>query len=45
VLKAAHDPKRLCIVNASNHRFSGNLDDFDRQLLNAIAWVKQSAPR
>jgi fermentation-respiration switch protein FrsA (DUF1100 family) len=45
VLKAAHDPKRLWIVNASNHRFSGNLDDFDRQLLNAIAWVKQSAPR
>jgi pimeloyl-ACP methyl ester carboxylesterase len=45
VLTSAHDPKRLWIVNASNHRFSGNLDEFDRQLLNAIAWVKQYAPR
>jgi alpha-beta hydrolase superfamily lysophospholipase len=45
VLKAARDPKRLWIVNASNHRFSGNLDDFDRQLLDAIGWVRQYAPR
>jgi pimeloyl-ACP methyl ester carboxylesterase len=45
VLKAAHEPKRLWIVNASNHRFSDNLDEFDRQLLEAIAWVKANAPR
>jgi alpha-beta hydrolase superfamily lysophospholipase len=45
VLKAAHEPKRLWIVNASNHRFSDNLDEFDRQLLEAIAWVKARAPR
>ena len=45
VLKAANDPKRLWIVNASNHRFSDNLDEFDRQLLAAIAWVKAHAPR
>jgi pimeloyl-ACP methyl ester carboxylesterase len=45
VLKAANEPRRLWIVNASNHRFSDNLDDFDRQLLEAIAWVKAHAPR
>ncbi len=45
VLQAAKEPKRLWIVNASNHRFSDNLDDFDRQLLEAIAWVKANAPR
>ena len=45
VLKAANEPKRLWIVNASNHRFSDNLDEFDRQLLEAIAWVKAHAPR
>ena len=45
VLKAANEPKRLWIVNASNHRFSDNLDEFDRQLLEAIAWVKAHVPR
>ena len=45
VLSAAHEPKRLWIVNASNHRFSDNRDEFDRQLLEAIAWVKTYAPR
>jgi len=45
VLKAANEPKRLWIVKASNHRFSDNLDEFDRQLLEAIAWVKAHAPR
>src|SRR6187401_215003 len=45
VLRAANEPKRLWIVNASNHRFSDNLDEFDRQLLEAIAWVKAHAPR
>lgn len=45
VLKAASEPKRLWIVNASDHRFSNNLEEFDRQLLEAIAWVKAHAPR
>lgn len=45
VLNAANEPKRLWIVNASNHRFSDNLDEFDRQLLEAIAWVNAHAPR
>jgi fermentation-respiration switch protein FrsA (DUF1100 family) len=45
VLDAAKDPKRLWIVNAANHRFSDNLDEFDRRLLDAIAWVKAQSPR
>jgi len=45
VMDGARDPKRLWIVEASNHRFSDNLDEFNRQLLDAIAWVKSRAPR
>ena len=45
VLNAAREPKRLWIVDASNHRFSNNLDEFDRQLLEAVAWVNAHAPR
>ena len=45
VVNAANEPKRLWIVNASNHRFSDNLEELDRQLLEAIAWVNAHAPR
>jgi fermentation-respiration switch protein FrsA (DUF1100 family) len=38
-------PKRLWIVNAADHRFSDNLGDFDRCLLEAIQWVLQNRPR
>jgi pimeloyl-ACP methyl ester carboxylesterase len=44
VINHAKDPKRLWIVNASNHRFSDNLAEFDRQLLDAIVWVKANSP-
>lgn len=45
VLKAANEPKRLWIVNAANHRFSDNLAEFDRTLIEAVAWVKAHTPR
>jgi len=45
VLDRAGDPKRLWIVNASDHRFSDNLEEFDRRLLEAIAWVNEHTPR
>ncbi|MGB2717234.1 MAG: alpha/beta hydrolase [Vicinamibacterales bacterium] len=45
VLKSAKEPKRLWVVSASNHRFSDNLPEFDRQLLDAIAWVSTHSPR
>jgi pimeloyl-ACP methyl ester carboxylesterase len=45
VVDSAGDPKRLWIINASNHRFSSNLAEFDARLVEAIDWVKQNAPR
>jgi type IV secretory pathway VirJ component len=45
VMGRARDPKRLWIVDASNHRFSDKLDEFDRRLLEAIAWVKDNTLR
>ena len=37
------EPKRLWIVQASDHRFSDNLAEFDRRLLEAIAWVTSNS--
>ena len=46
LMDGAREPKRLWIVEASNHRFSDNRPDFDRHLLEALAWVRsQPAPR
>jgi pimeloyl-ACP methyl ester carboxylesterase len=45
VLKRAAEPKRLWIVEASDHRFSDNLPEFDQRLLEAIEWIKTNAPR
>jgi len=45
VVDAAHEPKRLWIVKASDHRFSDNLAEFDRRLLEALAWINQNAAR
>ena len=45
VLNGARDPKRLWTVTASDHRFSDNLGEFDRTLLDALAWVKEKSPR
>jgi len=43
VFDVAREPKKLWIVKASDHRFSDNLQEFDRQLLEAIAWVTEHA--
>jgi fermentation-respiration switch protein FrsA (DUF1100 family) len=40
IIDAAKDPKRLWIVQASDHRFSDNLGEFDQRLLEAIAWIR-----
>jgi hypothetical protein len=45
VLQGAGEPKKLWIVKASDHRFSDNQAEFDRRLLEAVAWVKQNTPR
>jgi alpha-beta hydrolase superfamily lysophospholipase len=45
VLECAGHPKRLWIVNAANHRFSDNLAEFDRTLLEAITWIAEAQAR
>jgi fermentation-respiration switch protein FrsA (DUF1100 family) len=45
VMDRARQPKRFWVVTASNHRFSDNQDEFDRRLLEALAWVREQAER
>lgn len=45
VMAAAREPKKLWVVTATDHRFSGNLPEFDRRLLEALAWVAQQGSR
>lgn len=45
VFDAASEPKKLWIVKASDHRFSDNLPEFDRRLLEAMAWITQNVAR
>jgi pimeloyl-ACP methyl ester carboxylesterase len=45
IVDSAREPKRLWIVNASDHRFSNNLREFDARVLEALDWVKQHAPK
>jgi len=39
ILDSARQPKRLWIVNASNHRFSGNAGGLERALREAMDWI------
>ena len=39
IIDSAHQPKRLWVVTASNHRFSGNAEGFERALREAMEWV------
>ena len=43
IFDAAKEPKKLWILKAADHRFSDNLAEFDRRLLEAIAWINQNA--
>jgi fermentation-respiration switch protein FrsA (DUF1100 family) len=45
ILQKAAPPKKLWVVNASDHRFSGNTAEFDQILLESIQWVKQNQTR
>ena len=45
IVQSAGEPRRLWIVDASDHRFSDNIGELERRLLEAIAWVKAHAPR
>jgi fermentation-respiration switch protein FrsA (DUF1100 family) len=45
IIDAARPPKRLWVVDASDHRFSGSLPEFERRLLEAIDWIAGNAGR
>jgi fermentation-respiration switch protein FrsA (DUF1100 family) len=45
ILQKAASPKKLWVVQASDHKFSGNIAEFNTRLLEAIQWVKQNQPR
>ena len=44
IFDRAGAPKRFWIVPASDHRFSDNMAEFERQLLEAIRWVNENSP-
>jgi len=43
IMGRAKEPKKLWIIAASNHRFSGAEAEFDRRLIEAIEWVKANS--
>jgi len=43
VMTHASDPKKLWVIPAADHRFSDNLSELDRRLLEAMAWVRSLA--
>jgi len=43
IFDRAKEPKRLWVVDASDHRFSDNLAELERRLLEAIAWIRSIA--
>jgi alpha-beta hydrolase superfamily lysophospholipase len=45
LMQRAAEPKKLWVVEASDHRFSSNLSEFDQRLLEAIQWIQANAPR
>jgi fermentation-respiration switch protein FrsA (DUF1100 family) len=45
ILQKAAAPKKLWVVQASDHKFSSNIAEFNTRLLEAIQWVKQNQPR
>ena len=40
---AAHEPKRFELVQASNHRFDGNHQEFFLELRNGLQWVSRAS--
>jgi alpha-beta hydrolase superfamily lysophospholipase len=44
IVARAREPKRLWLVDAADHRFSGAPEDLRRSLLEAVAWAEAHAP-
>ena len=36
----AGEPKKMWVIESSNHRFSENRPELDRRILEALEWVK-----
>jgi fermentation-respiration switch protein FrsA (DUF1100 family) len=45
IFDRASSPKQLWIVDASNHRFSSNLPEFDNRLMEALEWIRHNQPQ
>jgi type IV secretory pathway VirJ component len=43
IMARAQEPKRLWFVEASDHRFAGNVATFDLRLLEACDWIRSRA--
>jgi alpha-beta hydrolase superfamily lysophospholipase len=41
---AAREPKKLVLINAQNHRFTGNRDELLRNLREGLQWIRQTTP-
>ena len=39
MFEKASDPKRMWVIEAENHRFSGNAEELARRLVEAMVWV------
>lgn len=44
MMEQARNPKRLWVIDAPDHRFSGHEDELTRRLLEAIEWIAASRP-
>jgi len=42
VMAHAKEPKQLWTIEAADHRFSNNLAEFDRCLLEALTWIRRA---
>jgi len=42
MMDRAREPKRLWVIPASNHAFSGAEEAFERRLLEALAWIRSA---
>ena len=41
LFSAAREPKRLAIIHARDHKYSGNTDGFFSTLHEALHWIEQ----
>ncbi|MBI4454374.1 MAG: alpha/beta hydrolase [Acidobacteria bacterium] len=42
LFSAAHEPKRFSLIQARNHRYDGNRDEFFRTLREALQWINKA---